>query len=571
MVTKNRIKKVLIYLKPHKLIIYLSLIASFLISFTNVIESYFLSYLVDEVIFSNARKTLITLAFVMVVIIVFRVLLKGIKCFFIQNISFGLEKKLMKEFYDKVLSMEAFLLEKYKTGELISRINDVRVIREAFSDGLVSFIENLTMFFIFGFVLCKMNLRLFYIQLFSIINLCLIVLIFGRYFAKELPKAMGGYADLQTFTTECFNSVETIKSYTASELFKNKFKEKQRRTIEKYMIIGEKRILQNTLCTLIERICTIFTIIVGSFCVMEGTVSLGKIIGFISLSTFFTSSVNNLLALQVQFQEAFTALDRLFEIMDEKSEINDKKLKFSKEIKNISLENLSFSYTEKELINDLKLNISQGEWISFVGKTGSGKSTLLKIILKLYKAKAGKIFCNEIELNDLDTELVRKIIGYIPQTIDIFSLSIKDNITMLDSTISDQDVIDVLTQVGLYEKIKASNDGINSIIGERNFSLSGGERQKIAICRAIIKKPSILLMDEGTSNLDAESEKEIIKILKKQKIKGKTIITVAHRLSTVKNCDRIYFLEDGKIIESGTFEELKNKIGAFSLFLKDEM
>ena len=290
---------------------------------------------------------------------------------------------------------------------------------------------------------------------------------------------------------------------------------------------------------------------------MNDEMTLGQIASFISLSGFFTSSILTLLDLQAGIQEAFAACNRLFEILDEESDNLENGLKINNQKIKINFNNVDFTYSnETELYKNFNIEINSGEWISFVGKTGCGKTTFVKLLLKLYKPQKGQILLNETDIENINTYTLRSKIAYIPQEIVLFSGTILENITMFDSSISRETVIEIIKRIGLYEKINMLNSGLNTFIGERGFSLSGGEKQKIAICRALIKNPSIIVLDEATSNLDTESEQSIIKILEALKKEQITIISIAHRLSTVKNCDKIYFIEKGKIVEKGKYEDL---------------
>lgn len=215
------------------------------------------------------------------------------------------------------------------------------------------------------------------------------------------------------------------------------------------------------------------------------------------------------------------------------------------------------------LYKNFNIKINPGDWISFVGKTGCGKTTFIKLLLKLYQPQDGVILWNEENLQKLNTSSVRDAIAYVPQDVTLFSGTILENITMFNAEIQRDLVVEIVKKVGIYEKILSLENGLDTIVGEKGFSLSGGEKQKIAICRALLKSPQIIIMDEATSNLDTTSEKEIIKIIEQQKKEGRIVISIAHRLTTVKNCDKIYVLEKGKIIESGNFEELTNTEGVF--------
>ena len=564
MINKSTLKKIISLLSSYKKEMIITLISTMMISLVGVSDSLLLNYLIDNVLYSNAKITLLTIAIIMLLVAIFQMALRGIKNLLIQEISYKMDIDLMKRFYEKVLKIKYFFFEKHKTGELLSRLNDTRMVRNALSDGLISIIANIIMFIVVGTALICINKILFLILFASVIILSVVVLIFGRFFAKEYPVSMEKYADLQAFINESFSGIESIKTYPSFRTFKNQYDRKQKENIQTGWNIGEKWIMQNSYCSIIEKISSVFILVFGSFFVMNGKMTLGQVAGFISLSGFFTNSVGALLDLQAGVQEAFAAIKRLFEVLDEDTEDEFSRLQLADDIPEITFKNMTFSYSkENELFNDFNLTIKPGEWISFAGKTGSGKTTIAKLLLKLYKPLSGQISWNGIDLSKIDTEDLRLKIAYIPQEVVLFSGTIMQNITMFDESIKKDKIIEICKTVGIYEKIMSLESGFDTVVGERGFSLSGGEKQKIVICRALLKNPSIIIFDEATSNLDVESEKVVVEIIKKLKKEHKTIISIAHRLSTIENCDNICVLDKGKIIEQGSFLELKRKNGIF--------
>ena len=292
--------------------------------------------------------------------------------------------------------------------------------------------------------------------------------------------------------------------------------------------------------------------------------SLGQIAAFLSLNGFFSSSVNSLINLQAKIQESLAAFDRLYEILAKENFENEGKEKPENIRPEILFEKINFSYSNEKLIYEkFELKISRGEWISFIGKTGCGKTTLTKLLLKFYKPQKGRILWNDIDLQNIDTEWLFSKIGYIPQDIILFAGTISENITLFNDAYKKGQIEEVAKLVGIYDKIVSLPNGFDTLVGEKGTSLSGGEKQKIAIARALLKKPLLLIFDEATSNLDVFSEKQIVEVIKKIHENGMTIITITHRLSTIRDSDCIIVLEDGKIIEKGKHEDLLKKNGRY--------
>lgn len=556
--------KLIKIIKPYKSKLILTLISAVAISFVSLLDSFLLSYAIDNVLVSNAKITLITISIIMLLVVLLSISLTGIKSLLIQKISYSIDLDLMQKFYTKVFQLPFSVLENHKSGELASRLNDTRKVRNALSYGLISILTNLITFIIVGFALLKLNKTMFFLSCIFILALGIVASIFGKFYKKQYPLDMETYSDLQAFTTESFTGIETIKTMPASNSFLNEYKKRQSKSMQISWNIDEKCILQDSFVTILSRVSSILVMISGFYFVMKGAITLGQVAAFLSLSGFFSSSVDALINLQAGIQEAFAAINRLFEILYDETSEKEGTEKPGNTKTDIIFDKINFSYSNgKQVYDNFSLKIKSGEWISFVGKTGCGKTTLTKILLKFYKAQNGKILWNNIDLQNIDTEWLYSKIAYIPQNIVLFAGTIKDNITLFNNSYEFEKIKEVTKLVGIYDKIMSLSDGFDSMIGENGASLSGGEKQKIAIARALLKNPLLIIFDEATSNLDVFSEKQIVQIIKELHKKGLTIITIAHRLSTIHDCDRIVVLDNGKIIEKGTHEDLIQKDGLY--------
>lgn len=568
MISKEIYTKIIKIIEPYKVQLIVTFFATILVSFVSLLDSFLLSYAIDNVLVSHTKLTLITISVIMILVALLNISLIGIKCLLINKISYSMDMDLMEKFYIKVVQLPFSVLENHKSGELVSRLNDTRKVRNALSYGLISILSNLITFFIIGFALIKINKVMFLISCIFIFFLGIVAVIFGNFYKQRYPLDMESYSNLQSFTTESFTGIETIRTMPASNFFLNEYKKRQIQSMKVSWSIEEKYILQNSFVTIFSRLSSLSVLIVGFYFVMKNLISLGQVAAFISLSGFFSSSINSLINLQSGIQEAFAAINRLFEILSIESSIsngNEKPENLQPEIK---FDKIDFSYIkEKPIYENFDLKISKGEWISFIGETGCGKTTITRLLLKFYKPNKGRILWNNIDLQDIDTNWLYSKIAYIPQDIILFAGTILENLTLFNQSYNKEKIYEITKQVGIYDKIMSLPNQFETLVGEKGTFLSGGEKQKIAIARALIKNPLLIIFDEATSNLDVFSEKQIVQIIKELHQNGMTIITIAHRLSTIKECDNIIILDNGKIVEAGSHKNLMKKNGIYKKML----
>ena len=268
-------------------------------------------------------------------------------------------------------------------------------------------------------------------------------------------------------------------------------------------------------------------------------------------------------------QNAMIAADRLFEIMDLEREKNENKIKLTPEmIGDVTFKNIQFKYGSRVTVfQDLSLHIPKGKVTAIVGESGSGKSTLVSILQNLYPIQAGSILLGEYDLKYIENDSLRKLISIVPQKIDLFAGNVIDNIAVGDYQPDIKKIIAICSGLGIMEFIEKLPNGFNTYLGENGATLSGGQKQRLAIARALYRDPEILILDEATSSLDSSSELHIQRMVNILREKGKTIILIAHRLSTVRQADKIVVLDNGNLAEEGThFDLLKNKTKYFQLW-----
>jgi len=446
-----------------------------------------------------------------------------------------------------------------QTGEIISRINDAVKIRAFINNTLISLIVNV-LIVAFSFVLMFIYSWQMAFIVMSIIPLYIILyFITNKLNKKTERKVMEHSADLESHLVESIKTVSTIKRFGIEYYANIKTENKFVKLLETGYKSGLNSVFASYTTTFFSGIFTIIVLWVGAYFVLRNELTPGELMSFYAILGYFTGPLNSLINVNKTIQNAFIASDRLFEIMDLDQERENKIVLTKEMLGDISFQNISFRYGSRvDVFKDFNLNIEKGKITAIVGESGSGKSTLIHLLQNIYPISQGKIFINNIDITQVDNYSLRKIVGVVPQNVDLFKGTIAENIAIGDFEPDMNKIMKISMFVGIQKFIDELPEGFFTDVGENGLALSGGQRQKIAFARVLYRNPEILILDEATSALDSESEEQIMNVIRELKKQGKTIIMIAHRLSTVLNADRIVVMEKGKVLESGSHNELYN-------------
>ncbi|HOJ99134.1 MAG TPA: peptidase domain-containing ABC transporter [Termitinemataceae bacterium] len=546
-------------LAPHKSELIQVGISSLLITLFGISGSLYFRYLIDEVLFSGAFTSLHVISLGMAIITLFRVILEVIRNHIVLTFSLKVDFRLIFSYFRHVLHLPISFFDSRKTGEILSRIEDAQKIRNALSEAAVTVVLDTLMVLVVAAVLFFQSSLLFWVTFLTVPLSSVLVWFFSRRFARGYRQVMGESAHVQSYLVEVLGGNNTIKALNASNLVYEEYEKRQMHVVHTAYSLGITRNLQTFFTTLIEGWVTNAIFWIGSYNILKGQMSLGQLISFNALLGYFTGPLSRLINLQPSLQEAFVAADRLGEVLELEEEIPSygKWLKPQRFTGKIEFNTVSFRYgTRRPVLEDLNFNIQSGQWVAFVGPSGCGKTTLVKLILKFYKPEKGTIFLDEHNLEDIDTVHLRSRIGYVPQDIFLFSGTIAENISLHQPDASLEEIVEAAKKARAHDFIETLPERYNMVISEKGASLSGGERQRIALARALLGNPDLLIFDEATSNLDSISEHEIHQTMENLRGEKITTILVAHRLSTVVHCDKIFVMEHGRIVESGTHQEL---------------
>ena len=311
----------------------------------------------------------------------------------------------------------------------------------------------------------------------------------------------------------------------------------------------------------------------SSISVMRNVMTYGAFLSFLTYSFQIFEPFKMLAQIFTDLKSAQASAERVFQILYEEDEILEEEESDLDFEGNIKFENVSFHYfdDDKLILKDFNFEIKNGESVAFIGSTGSGKSTIVNLICKFYNPTSGGIYLDGINYRNIDKTCLYNNLGYVLQQPQLFSISIKENIKFGNENATDEEILKVCNLLGIDEFISKLPNGIDTVIGETGYNISGGQKQLISFARALIKNPKLLVLDEATSSIDTETEK-IIQNKMKDILKGKTSIIVAHRLSTIKHCDKIVLIENGNILEQGTHLELLDKKGIYyKMYISEEL
>ncbi|CDR52647.1 peptidase domain-containing ABC transporter [Staphylococcus schweitzeri] len=476
----------------------------------------------------------------------------------ITNLQIATDKELLSQTISKLLDLPYSYFTNRNNGELIYRINSNVYIREIFIDQLISAIVNVCFFIFYLIVMFILSMHLAIITIFITIFIMIVSIINTTILKKIAQNEVVVLTNSQGLISEMVNNIFTIKATNSQGYIFNKWS----LNFEEQIYYEKKKAKYNSILANIPQMMqTFYTLIIyvfGYYLITKNYITLGSLIAFSTIGTSFLVPITSILSSYTQFQTIKVYLDRLLDILQtkkESSKFGDKNLEDFKG--DISLHNVSYKYSllSEEVISNISLKIKSGDRVAIVGASGSGKSTLLKVLAGLYLNSSGKVVYGKEDIRFLDIRKLRENIGVVLQENVVFNGSVKENIIM-GRDYSEEQVIDILKKVDLYDYISSFPLGLETQISELGQNISGGQRQKISIARTIISNPKVIFLDEPTSSLDNLSEKAIMNHLFNIE---STLVVVAHRLETIKNFDKIIVLDKGGVVGIGTHSELLNK------------
>lgn len=488
------------------------------------------------------------------------------------NVSRYMEFDLKNEIYKHYQNLSLNFYKKNRTGDLLNRISeDVGRVRMYIGPAIMYSINTITLFVIALIFMLSEAPKL---TLYTIIPLPILSIIIYQ-LSKEINKrstAVQVYlSKLSAFTQEAFSGISVIKAYGIEPKISSEFEDLSLGSKEKQLSLTRVQAWFFPMMILLIGLSNLLVIYIGGKQYIDGEIeNLGTIAEFIIYVNMLTWPVATVGWVTSIVQQAEASQKRINEFLQVEPEILNTNNEHYDIGGKIEFRNVSFTYEDTGIkaLDNISFTLEKGKTLAIIGKTGSGKSTILDLIGRLYDTKQGEVSIDDKEIQSLNLTDLRNAIGYVPQDAFLFSDTIKNNIMFGKEDATEEEVIEAAKNAQVHKNIVKFAKGYETILGERGITLSGGQKQRVSIARAIIKNPEILLFDDCLSAVDTETEEKILKTLKKIS-KDKTTVIVSHRVSSVKNADQILVLDNGKIIQHGTHEQLINQEGYYkSLYLK---
>lgn len=543
------------------------LLASFFIQLLALVTPLFFQVVIDKVLVHKGLTTLDVLAFGLLVISLFQTILTGLRTYLFSHTTQRIDVGLGARLFNHLLALPISYFGARRVGDTVARVRELENIRNFLTGSALTLVMDLFFTVVFLAVMFYYSPTLTFIVLGSIpfyIGLSLVVTPILRHRVQE--KFSRG-AENQAFLVESINGIETIKAMAVEPQLQRKWEEQLAGYVKASFKAGALGNTASQIASFVNKVVVVFTLWFGARLVIDGYLSVGQLIAFNMLASRVSDPILRLVQLWQDFQQAGISIERLGDVLNAPREpgYNPNRASLPSLHGQVSFDHVTFRYQpdRPEVLRRVNLDVPPGQVIGIVGRSGSGKSTLTKLIQRLYVPEGGRVLVDGVDLAMIDPTWLRRQVGVVLQDNILFNRSVRDNIALSDPGLSLDYVIHAAKLAGAHEFILELPHGYDTIIGEHGSNLSGGQRQRIAIARALVTNPKILIFDEATSALDYESER-IIHDNMQRICKDRTVFIIAHRLSAVRQADRIIVLDHGEIVEEGNHAQLIHRGGHYA-------
>lgn len=565
------IREFIKYYKPHRALFILDFTCAFIMSLMNLVFPVLTKKIIDDLLPSGNMKKIMYFGILLLTLYILRAILQFIVDYWGHTLGVRIEYDMRRKLFKHINKLSFSYFDNVKTGQIMSRlVNDLNQISELAHHGpedlFIAFVTLAGSFFIMITLNVKMTLVIF--------SIMPIMLTFAIMKNRELKKSFKDLrvkvGDINSQAEDSISGIRVVKAFNNEEYEEGKFdignKNFKDTKQKSYKVLGQFF----SGITFFSNIINLIVLMYGSYLIYNKELTTGDLVGFLLYVSMFLQPIRKITALIENYQRGMAGFARFKQIMDIDPEIQEKQdtISVDKLKGNIEFDDVGFGYNNnKSVLTGINMSVASGQTIAIVGPSGAGKTTLLRLIPRFYEVSSGDIRIDSINVKDMKISDLRKNIGVVEQDVFLFSGTIKENILYGKQDATDEEIMEAAKKANAHDFISALENGYDTYIGQRGVRLSGGQKQRIAITRIFLKNPPILILDEATSALDTQTERIIQKSLYDLS-KNRTTLVIAHRLTTIKNADKIIVLTNDGIKECGSHEELIGQDGIYSELYK---
>jgi subfamily B ATP-binding cassette protein HlyB/CyaB len=533
------------------------LLISLVLQLIGLVTPMFFQVVMDKVLVNHAMKTLNVIAIGLVCAMVFEALLTGIRTYVFSQTSSKIDVELGARLFSHLLSLPIAYFQSRRVGDSIARIRELENIRSFLTGNAMTLVLDIVFSFVFLAVMLWYSAWLTLIVVISIPVYLALSMVFTPVLRSRLNEKFNKSAENQSFLVETISGIDTLKAMAVEPRWQQKWEKQLAAYVSAGLATNNIAMVASGGVSFVSKLVTAAIMWFGATLVIDNKMTVGELVAFNMLAGQVASPILRLAQLWNDFQQIGISMSRLGDILNARTEVAGQKTRIPKISGAIEFDQVAFRYRPDapEVLRNVSLKIAPGEVVGIVGRSGSGKSTLTRLAQRLYIPERGRVLVDGQDIAVIDTTSLRHQIGVVLQENTLFNRSIRDNIALSNPALPIEAIIAVAKLAGAHEFICELPEGYDTLVGEHGTGLSGGQRQRVAIARALISNPRILIFDEATSALDYESEK-IIQDNMRRISAGRTVLIIAHRLSAVRDANRIVVMDRGQIVEVGSHDEL---------------
>ncbi|WP_455378087.1 type I secretion system permease/ATPase [Petrachloros mirabilis] len=543
------------------------LVASFFLQLFGLLTPLFTQVVIDKVLVHKGFATLHVLATGMIALAVFDATLGGLRTYLFSHTTNRIDVSLGAQLFRHILVLPLSYFETRRVGDTVARVRELEHIRQFLTSHSVTVVLDVVFTVIFLAVMWFYSTILTVVVMVSLPLYAILSLAITPVIRARLHEKFNRGAENQSFLVEAINGIQTVKAMAVEPPLLRRWEEQLAAFVQASFRTTSVITVAGQLATLFQKVTTVAILWVGAYRVIDGDLSIGQLIAFNMLSAQVLGPILRIVNLWPEFQQVGISVQRLGDILNTQPEpsYNPNRTTLSQVSGHVVFDEVSFRYRPDgpEVLGKVSFAVRPGSMVGIVGRSGSGKSTIAKLIQRLYVPERGRILVDGVDLAQVDPAWLRRQVGVVLQENFLFNRSVRDNIALTDPGLAMEPVIQAAKLAGAHDFILELPKGYDTVVGEHGCSLSGGQCQRIAIARALVAHPRILIFDEATSALDYESE-AVIQENMAQICRGRTVFIIAHRLSAVRPCTRIFVIEKGEIVEQGAHEELMSMNGFYA-------